>query len=438
MSEDQGHSEEELLVCGQCGRVNRVSTEGHRSAAVRCTGCGGVLRGERSRKVAVVCPTCETRLEIDEGWLSEPVRCGACGSGFIARPAEDGLIAGHETEVAADRTDGGRVGVPPPDGSGGGDGRRTGLRRKRRKRRKVQRASLPWGFLLGTTATLALVAAVITLVGKRSGWWLQDKPAAVEEPADEPEVVPAKPVEPERPKLGQGEGRAISQAVAGFLAGGTWEGKLPYCRFQASLPGHITHYAGITPPQAMGLADLRILSDDEIRGRLFLKLEAVGDRDQRRVLVVERLMENRFLVDWDCYVRYATADWGSFLARQPRDPETFQLFVKRDLVGHPSYPLDSYTSYLAYWEHPRDGVALYVPKRGETDLALTRVTAPDWEPSPIEPGDIRRGSAPVTISVAFHEDRSGSGLPPALEVTRLHHVGWVNPAPGDGAGSLAE
>ena len=73
---------EEVLVCGDCGRVNYVLDSVTRSTAVRCSGCSALLRAERPRPVRVDCPVCHEEVEVESNKAGQMARCGNCGADF--------------------------------------------------------------------------------------------------------------------------------------------------------------------------------------------------------------------------------------------------------------------------------------------------------------------------------------------------------------------
>ena len=429
--QDTRTEEQELLVCGNCGRVNPVApVSGTRNMAVRCTGCGSLLRSERSRRVATECPSCQKHLEIEEDWVGMTVRCGACGANFEAQKLGGTNLPGEKApanRLASRRVDWVPVAMPQPDPEveAGFKGK---FRRRRRKKRRIHQATMPWGLIAASVFTFGMVGGIIALVGEREGWWSfghKDEPAAI--------AAAGSPGSSD-PVLRSTELGPLTQVVKAFLSASSFPSQISLVRFQGAFEEKLASFKAVSSPTPMDVVSVEKLAESVIDGRLFLKVAGIDAGGHRKELVLERVAPGSFLVDWDSYIHYSTADWDSFTVRKSRDPETFQVFVRRDVVGHPGYPFDQFTSYQVFLRSIEDAYPLFVPKGSKEDVMLQKLTEPGARPLPIELSQPQAGTSLATLRIFFAQPGK-EGLPPALELSRIEYPGWVNPAPGDMTGS---
>lgn len=433
-TQESQREEQELLVCGLCGRVNHVPpVSSTRSQAVRCSGCGVQLRSERSRRLATECPSCHKRLEIEEEWVGQTVRCGACGAGFEAQRAGGTTIpGGHPPARSIRRMESIPVAMPQPAPDPAESP--TKIRRRRRKKRKVRSIEVPWGLVAGSLRTFGLVGAVIGFVGKQEGWWLGH-------PADQAaqDALPAAMVGPGSPLpvMAPSESAALQQVVKGFLACRTFDEQAPYVRFPGEFADKLAAFKGQAVPEPLETVAIKILAEEVREGRLFLRVAATDAGGACKEATVERIAPGRFLVDWDSFVRYATADWAVFAAKCAQQPEKFQVYVRRDVVGHPSYPVEKFKAYQVFWKGVEDGVPLFVPRGSPEDGLLEQATAPLSKAASVEPVQPSVGTGLATLGLFFNAKSGHAGIPPAMELAKFYHIGWVNPARGELASAPA-
>jgi hypothetical protein len=418
---------QELLVCGLCGRVNHIPaaspTRGH---AVRCTGCGTQLRGDRTRKVSVACPSCERRLEVAEDWLGRVVRCGACGADFEAhRPGGPRLPGeGRPPGRPAGDPAGARVAAPEPEDveeETDSDGnRKVKVRRRRRKKRKIDKSSVPWGLVFGALLTFSLIGAIIGVVGKREGWW--HRPPLVEGPAEGTFLD-----NPAAPVMRSDEWAILRRVTASFLAAEDFAAQQPYARSRGGFLERAAAYQGNFKHQPFAATNVDVVAEEVRGGRLFLRLAARDAAGLSTEVTVERLAEGVFLVDWDSYVRYSSADWLSFTSRRPAEPQEFQVYFKRHFEGHPAYPVEEFNSYFVFWKSEDDGYSLFVRRGSPEEEILAAATAPGTKPSLVEPVMPPQGVATATLRLFFRPESNADGRPPAMELGEISYLGWVDP-----------
>ena len=391
------------------------------------------MRSERSRRIATECPSCQKRLEIEEEWVGQTVRCGACGAGFEAhRVGGTTIPGGHPPARSIRRMEAVPVAMPQPAPDPVES--RTKVRRRRRKKRKVRSTEVPWGLIAGSLLTFGMVGAVIGFVGKQEGWWLGQPANPVA-----PEARPVAAVEPEPslPVMAPSERAALEQVVKGFLACRTFDDQAPYVRFPGEFADKLAAYKGQAVPEPLETVAIETVAEEVRDGRLFLRMAATDAGGGRKEVAVERTAPGRFLVDWDSFVRYATADWAVFAAKHPQQPERFQVYVRRDVVGHPFYPVEKFRAYQVFWKGVEDGVPLFVPRGSPEDALLEQATAPLSKVASIEPVQPTVGTGLATLGLLFNAKSGQQGIPPAMELAKFYHVGWINPARGELASAPA-
>lgn len=391
------------------------------------------MRSERSRRLATECPSCHKRLEIEEEWVGQTVRCGACGAGFEAHRVGGTVIpGGHPPARSIRRMDAMPVAMPQPQPDPAEP--RTKVRRRRRKKRKVRSIEVPWGFIAGSLLTFGMVGAVIGFVGKQEGWWLgQQANRVAQQGGGGGEPVP----EPSLPVMAASEQATLQQVVKGFLACRTFDEQAPYVRFPGEFADKLAAFKGQAVPEPLETVAIETVAEEVRDGRLFLRVAATDTGGRRKEVVVERIAPGRFLIDWDSFVRYATADWAVFAAKHPQQPEKFQVYVRRDVVGHPSYPVEKFRAYQVFWKGVEDGVPLFVLRGSPDDVFLEQATAPVSKVASIEPVPPSVGTGLATLGLFFNAKSGQEGFPPAMELARFYHVGWVNPARGELASAPA-
>lgn len=425
-----------VLVCGECGRVNHVMHGANRSTAVRCSGCGNLLRGERPRKINIDCPDCQNRLEIEAGWIGQEIVCGSCSNRFVAqREGEFALPGRTSTGVPPDALQ--RVGVPDDEFTAtsttetevvDAQGRRMRVRRTRKKKRVREKS---WKKLILTTLssllTFGIVIGVIVVVGRRSGWWLAGEAPVVPPPPATEEPAPANPAEP---VMATAEAAALEKCFRTFCLAPEPIEMLSYVRFPSEVGTRFRKYYTTHNYVPMGMRRMQVSARVVAGERLLLRYTEIANTKNPAHLVVERVAPGEFLIDWDSHVRYASMDWEAFTTTRPTDPQRFQCFLKRDFIGNTNYPVEEYNAFLVFWDEESDGVAMFVKRDSEQDRMLVAATEPQKKISPVEPSSPRPGEFPMTLEVFFPTSVNVPNQPAALELKGIIHEGWVNTASG--------
>ncbi|MFM7182589.1 MAG: hypothetical protein ACKO2G_14150 [Verrucomicrobiales bacterium] len=422
----------DVLVCGDCGRVNPIPKGLTRNTAVRCSGCGVLLCGERQRKVAINCPNCQIRLEIDADWLGQMVACGNCRTDFVAERPRDRAIPAAPKAEDEKAPDGVVTGVGIVDMFEEDAEADSGLRRKvrrTRKRKRTREKSTKGRFraIAATMLTFGAVAGIIAEVGRRSEWWLVPPTEPIPGVGVTFETLEATPAE-----MTAEDGKAMDEVLGRFFRAVSPEDALAVCRFQGEVGGRMRAVASTltTPPiQPVGM---RISSKHAVRERLFLRLTGQSSTDTGSPLsvVLERSAPGKFLADWDSYVRFASEPWGNFIVKRDGTPGRFQLRVKRQFVGNISYAIEDWTSFLVFWDEESDGVHLFVRTISPDCESLLAATDLDKKVPEIEVVRGVGGEFPVTLEVFFPAETNQPGMPPALELKKFCHSGWVDLSEG--------
>ena len=417
----------EVLVCGDCGRVNPVPKGLTRMTAVRCSGCGVLLAGERQRKVSVHCPKCEIRLEIEANWLGQMVACGNCGGEFVAeRPQDRAIPAAHKSrdELAPEGTING-VGVAEilDEAEEVAKSRHSKVRRTR-KRKRIHKKTVMEILRAGgaTLLTLGLVVGIIVEVGRRSEWWLV--PPVEPTPGEEAQM---KTLQVKPPEMTSEDSKAIDQVLGVFFVAETPEDALAVCRFQGEVGERMRAKSG-TAAVARQPEGMRITAQHAEGARLFLRLSGnvQGEANTPLSVVLERPAPGKFLVDWDSYVRFSSEPWLNFTVKREEKVGRFQLRLKRYFAGNVEYPIEEWTSFLVFWHDETDAVNLFVRTDSPECESLLAASEPDLKVPPIEEVRGEGGYFPVTLEVFFPAKTNQPGMPPALELKKFCHSGWVD------------
>ena len=417
----------EVLVCGDCGRVNPIPKGLSRLPAVRCSGCGVLLSGERQRKVAINCPKCDVRLEIDADWLGQKVACGNCGNDFVAeRPRDRAIPAAHRSpdELAPEGTVSG-VGVAEmlDEEEEPHDGRRQKVRRTRKRKRIREKSIKEILRAVGATVlTFGLVVGIIVEVGRRSERWLV--PPAEPPPGEE---SPSRKIETKPPEMTSEDGKAIDAVLASFFGAASAEDALAVCRFQGEVGERMRSVATAARP-TVPPSGMRITAEHAVGERLFLRVSGStkGDAEKPISVVLERPAAGKFLVDWDSYVRFASEPWLNFTVKREETAGRFQLRMKRYFAGNVNYPIEEWTSFLVFWDDESDGVNLFVRTGSPECESLLAASEPALKVPAIEEVRGEGGYFPVTVEVFFPAATNQPGMPPALELKKFCHSGWVD------------
>jgi hypothetical protein len=419
---------EEVLVCGDCGRVNPFLKGLTRTSTPRCSGCGAHLFAERQRKVAIDCPGCQVRLEIDADWLGQMVVCGNCQTDFLAERSKERAIP------AAPKTDDdlalegvpARIGVvdfTEEEGLPETPPRQKVRRTRTRKRAKSKSIKEVVRAVAATTLTFGLVVGIIIEVGRRSEWWLV--PTVEPEPGRELEskVVPKITVD-----LVPEDGAAMDAVLVRFFRALSPEDALAVCRFQEEVGGRMRAIASSIPSQPVQPAGMRVTAKHVEGERLFVRLTGKSADDPNRPVsvVLERPEPGKFLVDWDSHVRFASESWPRFTLKRDGTVGRFQLVLKRYFAGNVAYPIQEWTSFLVFREDETDGVNLFVRTDSPECARLLAASEPDLKVPVIEERRGEGGFFPVTLEVFFPPETNREGMPPALELKKFCHDGWVD------------
>ena len=282
-------------------------------------------------------------------------------------------------------------------------------------------------FILSWVVTLGLVGGVITEVGRRSGWWLKAPPPP---PPTLAETVKAAVEEPTA-RMGADEATSMYTVLQSFFGAPSPEMMLGYCRFPGEVGERMRRYYARRIYEPLVVGGLTGTVQEQVGERLFLRLDGQARDGRNFSVVVERLAPKKFLVDWDSYVRYSSADWDLFVSRKPPETQRFQLFARRDLIGNADYPIERFTAFYVYWKGEEDGVPMFVRRDSNEEFALLAATEPQRKRPVYEPSSPPVGVSPVTLEVAFKPESNVPGKPPAMELRKFIHDGWVNTSPGE-------
>lgn len=417
----------DVLVCGDCGRVNAIPQGLTRSSAVRCSGCGVLLCGQRPRKTSVICPNCQARLEIDAAWLGQTVGCGNCSTEFVAERLPASAIpipdkSHGESPPGEKETGVGVAEMPEGELENHAKGRQK-VRRSRKRKRTRERSSKHTLWLVGATVvTFGVVVGMIIEVGRHSEWWLV-------KPVDVPITSQPLPTAKQQPPdLAPEESKAMGEVLRRFFEAVSPEDALAVCRFQGEVGVRMRSLPILASKPPMQPVGLSITARYAIGTRLFLRLtgQVAGEAGKSVSVVLERPTPGNFLVDWDSHVRFASEAWVSFVTRRSDTTGRFQFRLKRQFAGNVAYPIEKWTSFLVFWDDETDGVNLFVPTDSPECEALLTATEPEAKVPAIEEVRGEGGQFPVTLEVFFPPESNQQGMPPALEMKKFCHSGWVD------------
>ncbi len=429
-----GSSGAEMIVCHKCGRVNLPRESAVRMPVVRCGGCGQSLSRASEGKQIVGCPNCEAALELDPDWQGVEIECPTCLGKFVLETeVEEVPLPARIEHVSRPQS----TRLP---GSKRGRGKKLPGRRKKRKVPLMRR--LPWRFILGGVAVFALVIGVILEVGRREGVWLRSAPSpaaagrggtgAVERPVEE--------VKQERfQRIFREEREKLGEVLNGFVEAYDPAEFRGLVRFESDVRRRMERLGeyrrrGGFELRGWDVADWRMEGGAD--GRLMLLLELSGTRDgveTRRKVVIERPEAERFLVDWDSYVRYGDMEWDVFVLEEPEEAQRFQVYIRRFDGAHPAFPLEDYYCFQAFWDNPDDGVAFFVPRESEEYELLLEHTLPGRLEWPLlDTASPPMGAGAATLNLRFDPSLRVEGYRRPAVFEGLVHIGWVDPRPSDG------
>lgn len=423
----------EVLVCGDCGRVNPILKGLTRATAVRCSGCGVLLCGDRQRKVSIQCPGCDVRLEIDANWMGQKVTCGNCQKDFVAERPRDRAIPAAPKGVDDIVPDGSVSGVGVVEVLDEEEsllpGARVKVRRTRKRKRGRERSikEIARG-IAATLLTFGLVIGVIVEVGRRSQWWLV--PPAAPDP-DQP--VETKTTEIKPADLTPDENKNLDETLGRFFQAVTPEDALAVCRFQGEVGERMRAIASSIPNRPVRPVEMRVTSKHPVGERLFLRLtgKSADEPGKSISVVLERPSPGKFLIDWDSHVRFASQPWTTFNLNRDGSVGRFQLVLRRFFAGNVAYPIEEWTSFLVFWADESDGVHLFVRTDSPECEMLLAASEPELKVPAVEELRGTSGHYPVTLEVFFPPEKNQPGMPPAIELKKFCHPGWVDLREGE-------
>jgi len=445
----------ETLICMDCGRVNRLIPGPNRVGGFRCTGCGNPLQSRRTKPVPIPCPACDEILDISPNWAGEDVRCPSCSSLFSV-----------ETSILSTDPTGNPRWMPAAIR------KRTRGRRPKRKKRKVSILKrIPWHVVGAFVASVAIIGGIILEVGRREGKWMRPKAAAAEEPPAGEKQEPAE--EARVDQIYSEEWRELTATVNRFLRAGHQDSLAGLIRFEREVLPRAASFYQRRLIEPVEVRSVEMETMEMIDGRYFFKLalkqapftddewidapenpeEPTGETEEAtaeppaeapattpprataentRHIIAERLGEGRFLLDWDSYVRYRDEEWDTFTLREESIPRRFQVFVRRYDGDHPDFPFTDHHCFLAFWNHPSDGILFFVRRASEEEATLLDITTPAKLQLPgMDTADPPMGAAPATLSLSIEKDSNGGLKPRTATLVHLIHPGWVDRRPGD-------
>lgn len=375
-------------------------------------------------------------MELDPDWQGVEIECPSCLEKFVLEmEVEDVARPGRVEHFAHPQS----TRLPEPKRGRGKRGLKGPGRRRKRKVSLMRR--LPWRFILGGVAVFAVVIGVILEVGRREGVWL--RPASPEAEVRGGTGAGARPVEEVKrerfQRIFREEREKIGEVLSGFVEANDPADFRGLVRFESDVRRRMERLGeyrrrGIFELSGWNVADWRI--DGGADGRLMLLLELNGTRDgvetSRRV-VLERPEAERFLVDWDSYMRYSDMEWDAFVLEEPEEAQRFQVYVRRFDGAHPAFPWEDYYCFLAFWDTPDDGVVFFVPRESEEYELLLEHTLPgrlEWPH--LDTASPPMGAGAATLNLRFDPSLRVEGYPRPAVFEGLVHIGWVDPRPGEG------
>lgn len=126
---------------------------------------------------------------------------------------------------------------------------------------------------------------------------------------------------------------AIAQTLEKFFSAPTLEARMEMVRDPRRVkPLMLSYYAREPMPRSKWRELGKAVRVDE-PGFRFGYVQALFEDSPPASLIIEELADGRFLVDWECMVRYGEVSWADFLRMKPVEPKLLRVIASKAADG---------------------------------------------------------------------------------------------------------
>ena len=206
----------------------------------------------------------------------------------------------------------------------------------------------------------------------------------------------------------------ISQALERFFKAESPDQRLPLVRdVERVKPLMMSYYSREPMPALRWRGVGRMVRVDE-PGYRFGYVQALFEDAKPTNVIVEETDDGRYLVDWECFVRYGEVAWSDFLRMKPVEPKLLRVIASKPATA-PS--MSTGKSEWLELRHPAEsGTVLGYFDRNDPQLAtlVQQLEQGQWK------------DVPVTLRLCFPADaaapqRSGAGV----QIAGIEGKGWL-------------
>ena len=127
----------------------------------------------------------------------------------------------------------------------------------------------------------------------------------------------------------EGKRDAISATLERFFGAATVDARIALVRDPERVrPLMLNYYSREPMPQPKWRGLGKAMRVDE-PGYRFGYVQALFEDSTPATLIIEEMPDGRFLVDWECLVRYGEVSWADFLRIKPAEPKLLRVIASR-------------------------------------------------------------------------------------------------------------
>jgi hypothetical protein len=206
----------------------------------------------------------------------------------------------------------------------------------------------------------------------------------------------------------------ISQALERFFKTESPDERLPLVRdVERVKPLMMSYYSREPMPALRWRGVGRMVRVDE-PGYRFGYVQALFEDAKPTNVIVEETDDGRYLVDWECFVRYGEVAWSDFLRMKPVEPTLMRVIASKP-ASAPAAPAGK-SEWLELRHPAESGTVLGYFDRNDPQLAtlVQQLEQGQWK------------DVPVTLRLCFPAgaatpQRSGAGV----QIAGIEGKGWL-------------
>ena len=208
---------------------------------------------------------------------------------------------------------------------------------------------------------------------------------------------------------------AIAASLSAFFGTTTPESRSALIRDPARVkPLMMSYYSREPMPQLKWRGLGRMVRVDE-PGYRFGYVQALFEDANPANVIVEETDDGRYLVDWECLVRYGEVAWPDFLRMKPVEPTLMRVIASKAESSPPTSPVIGQGEWLELRHPAESGTVLGYFDRNDPKFAalVQQLEMGQWK------------DVPVTLRLCFPAASSSRVPRTGVQIAGVEGKGWL-------------